>query len=241
MNQHIIRNDWAPLLKPEFEKDYYQKLRQFLKEEYTTRTVYPDMFDLFNALNYTPYEKVKVVILGQDPYHGPGQAHGLSFSVMPGVRQPPSLQNVFKELHDDLGCAIPSHGCLIEWARQGVLLLNTVLSVRRGSPNSHKGMGWEQFTDAIIRDLNDREKPIVFILWGRNAQAKEALITHPHHFIIKSPHPSPFSAHSGFFGSHPFSRTNQFLESVGETPVHWQVSLEEPDLHSEHEKNISHE
>lgn len=239
MEKHILKNDWDPLLKPEFEKDYYQKLRGFLKEEYSSKTIYPDMYDLFNALNYTPYEKVKVVILGQDPYHEPGQAHGLSFSVMPGVRQPPSLQNIFKELKDDLDCEIPKHGCLIEWARQGVLLLNTVLSVRRGAANSHKGMGWEQFTDAVIRDLNDREQPIVFILWGRNAQAKEELITNKQHFIIKSTHPSPFSARYGFFGSHPFSRTNQYLESVGEEPINWQVSIEEPDLSSEKEKNIS--
>ncbi|MCO7125510.1 uracil-DNA glycosylase [Sporolactobacillus shoreicorticis] len=228
--KHILKNDWEPLLKSEFEKEYYQRLRQFLKKEYTTKTIYPDMYDLFNALNYTPYEKVKVVILGQDPYHEPGQAHGLSFSVMPGVQPPPSLQNIFKELKDDLGCEIPKHGCLIEWARQGVLLLNTVLSVRRGAANSHKGMGWEQFTDAVIRDLNEREQPIVFILWGRNAQAKEELITNKQHFIIKSPHPSPFSARYGFFGSRPFSRTNQFLQSVGEAPINWQISIEEPEL-----------
>ncbi|MCO7175096.1 uracil-DNA glycosylase [Sporolactobacillus kofuensis] len=228
--KHILHNDWEELLQPEFEKDYYQKLRQFLKEEYSTKTIYPVMYDLFNALNYTPYKKVKVVILGQDPYHEPGQAHGLSFSVMPGVRQPPSLQNIFKELKDDLGCEIPNHGCLIEWARQGVLLLNTVLSVRRGAANSHKGMGWEQFTDAIIQDLNEREQPIVFMLWGRHAQAKEALITNKQHFIIKSSHPSPFSARYGFFGSHPFSRANAYLKQAGEEPINWQVSLEEPNL-----------
>lgn len=231
--KHILKNDWEPLLEPEFHKDYYLKLREFLKDEYTTKTIYPDMYDLFNALKYTPYEKVKVVILGQDPYHEPGQAHGLSFSVKPGVPQPPSLQNIFKELHDDLGCAIPRHGCLIEWARQGVLLLNTVLSVRRGAANSHKGKGWEQFTDAVIRDLNARETPIVFILWGRNAQAKEVLITNPQHFIIKSSHPSPFSAHYGFFGSHPFSRANHDLESAGETPINWQISMEEPSLNKD--------
>ncbi|MCL1631360.1 uracil-DNA glycosylase [Sporolactobacillus sp. CPB3-1] len=228
--KHLLKNDWEPLLQPEFEKDYYLKLRQFLKQEYSTKTIYPDMYDLFNALKLTPYEKVKVVILGQDPYHEPGQAHGLSFSVLPGVKQPPSLQNIFKELESDLGCTTPKHGCLIEWAKQGVLLLNTVLSVRRGAANSHKGMGWEQFTDAVIRDLNDRERPIVFILWGRNAQAKESLITNKQHFIIKSSHPSPFSAHYGFFGSRPFSRTNEFLESVSETPINWQVSIEEPEL-----------
>lgn len=228
--KHILNNDWESLLEPEFQKDYYQKLRSFLKEEYSKQTIYPDMYDLFNALNYTPYHQVKVVILGQDPYHEPGQAHGLSFSVRPGVRQPPSLQNIFKELNDDLGCPIPRHGCLIEWARQGVLMLNTVLSVRRGAANSHKGMGWEQFTDTVIRDLNERKQPIVFILWGRHAQAKEELITNAHHFIIKSSHPSPFSARYGFFGSHPFSRANHYLESAGEEPINWAISLEEPSV-----------
>lgn len=228
--KHILTNDWESLLEPEFQKDYYQKLRSFLKEEYSNQTIYPDMYDLFNALNYTPYHQVKVVILGQDPYHEPGQAHGLSFSVRPGVRQPPSLQNIFKELNDDLGCPIPRHGCLIEWARQGVLMLNTVLSVRRGAANSHKGMGWEQFTDTVIRDLNAREQPIVFILWGRHAQAKEELITNAHHFIIKSSHPSPFSARYGFFGSHPFSRANHYLESAGEEPINWAISVDEPSI-----------
>lgn len=228
--KHILTNDWESLLEPEFQKDYYQKLRSFLKEEYSNQTIYPDMYDLFNALNYTPYHQVKVVILGQDPYHEPGQAHGLSFSVRPGVRQPPSLQNIFKELNDDLGCPVPRHGCLIEWARQGVLMLNTVLSVRRGAANSHKGMGWEQFTDTVIRDLNAREQPIVFILWGRHAQAKEELITNAHHFIIKSSHPSPFSARYGFFGSHPFSRANHYLESAGEEPINWAISVDEPSI-----------
>ncbi|MFT8871520.1 MAG: uracil-DNA glycosylase [Sporolactobacillus sp.] len=226
----ILTNDWEPLLEPEFQKDYYLKLRTFLKNEYMTRSVYPDMYDLFNALKYTPYREVKVVILGQDPYHEPGQAHGLSFSVKPGVRQPPSLQNIFKELHDDIGCPIPRHGCLIEWARQGVLLLNTVLSVRRGAANSHKGIGWETFTDVVIGDLNAREQPIVFILWGRNAQAKTELITNKQHLVIQSSHPSPFSAHYGFFGSHPFSRANTYLESVGEAPINWQLSADEPQL-----------
>ncbi|RYL95053.1 uracil-DNA glycosylase [Sporolactobacillus sp. THM7-4] len=230
MPKQILTNDWAPLLGPEFHKDYYLRLREFLKHEYTEKTVYPDMYDLFNALKYTPYEKVKVVILGQDPYHEPGQAHGLSFSVKPGVPQPPSLQNIFKELHDDLGCPIPHHGCLIEWARQGVLLLNTVLSVRRGAANSHKGKGWEQFTDEVIRDLNRREKPIVFILWGRHAQAKKELITNPNHYIIESSHPSPLSARYSFFGSRPFSRANHYLQSVGEEPIDWQISVDEPSV-----------
>ncbi|MTT30892.1 uracil-DNA glycosylase [Terrilactibacillus sp. BCM23-1] len=224
--QTILKNDWAEELNSEFEKPYYKDLRTKLKEEYETKIIYPDMYDLFNALNETPYDKVKVVILGQDPYHGPNQAHGLSFSVKPGVRKPPSLQNVFKELHDDLGYPIPEHGCLIEWAKRGVLLLNTVLSVRKGEPNSHKNLGWEQFTDHVIQSLNKREKPIVFILWGRHAQNKRGLITNKAHHIIASPHPSPFSAHRGFFGSHPFSKTNQFLESVGEEPINWRLSDE---------------
>lgn len=222
----ILKNDWAPLLEAEFEKPYYLKLRQFLVDEYNNRVVYPDKYDIYNALHYTPFENTKVVILGQDPYHGPGQAHGLSFSVQPGVKAPPSLQNIFKELRDDLGCRIPNNGCLVKWAEQGVLLLNTVLTVRKSSPNSHRGMGWETFTDQVIRTLNEREKPVVFILWGRNAQAKQELITSPRHLIIKSPHPSPFSADRGFFGSRPFSKTNQFLREIGSTEIDWQI----PDL-----------
>ncbi|MBO8165369.1 MAG: uracil-DNA glycosylase [Brevibacillus sp.] len=222
----ILRNDWAEFLSSEFEKPYYIKLREFLKEEYRTRTIYPDMYDIFNALHYTSYADTKVVILGQDPYHGPGQAHGLSFSVKPGVTPPPSLQNMFKELQNDLGCTIPNNGCLVKWAEQGVLLLNTVLTVRRGAPNSHRGMGWETFTDRVIAALNEREKPVVFLLWGKNAQEKRHLITAPHHHIIMSPHPSPFSANRGFFGSRPFSRTNQFLKSIGSREIDWQI----PDL-----------
>ncbi|MFC7394638.1 uracil-DNA glycosylase [Scopulibacillus cellulosilyticus] len=220
----ILKNDWSDYLNEEFHKDYYLNLRGFLKKEYTNQTIYPDMYDIYNALHYTSYDKTKVVILGQDPYHGPGQAHGLSFSVQPGVKQPPSLQNIFKELQNDLGCEIPNHGCLIEWAKQGVLLLNTVLTVRRANPNSHKGMGWEQFTDQVIRKLNERDKPVVFILWGRHAQAKQELITNQGHCIIKSPHPSPFSANRGFFGSRPFSKANAFLQSIGEQPVDWCIS-----------------
>ncbi|WP_126429002.1 uracil-DNA glycosylase [Brevibacillus marinus] len=219
----ILRNDWAPLLESEFTKPYYLKLRQFLIEEYRTKTIYPDMYDIFNALHYTSYADTKVVILGQDPYHGPGQAHGLSFSVKPGVTPPPSLQNMFKELHDDLGCYIPNNGYLVKWAEQGVLLLNTVLTVRRSAPNSHRGMGWETFTDRVISILNEREKPVVFLLWGRHAQEKRALITAPHHHIITAPHPSPFSANRGFFGSRPFSRTNQFLRSIGSEEIDWQI------------------
>ncbi|GAA4862783.1 uracil-DNA glycosylase [Paenibacillus vulneris] len=219
----ILNNDWQALLASEFEEPYYKELRQFLKNEYNTRTIYPDMYDIFNALHLTPYASVKVVILGQDPYHGPGQAHGLSFSVKPGVPAPPSLQNMFKELQDDLGCTIPNNGYLVRWAEQGVLLLNTVLTVREGSPNSHKGMGWERFTDRVISHLNQREEPIVFILWGSHAQQKMQLITNRHHFILRSVHPSPLSAYRGFFGSKPYSQTNQFLKSIGSPEIDWQI------------------
>lgn len=219
----ILKNDWNNILKDEFEKDYYLKLRQFLINEYRTKTIYPNMYDIFNALHYTPYNKVKVVILGQDPYHGPNQAHGLSFSVKPEVQTPPSLKNIFKELNTDLNCFIPNNGFLESWAMQGVLLLNTVLTVRANCPNSHKGIGWETFTNKIISSLNERHEPIVFILWGSNAQKKEELITNPKHFIIKSAHPSPLSAHRGFFGSKPFSKTNDFLNSINEKPINWQI------------------
>ncbi|SFL27017.1 Uracil-DNA glycosylase [Paenibacillus sp. 1_12] len=219
----ILSNDWAQQLAFEFEQPYYLELRQFLKQEYSTRTIYPHMHDIFNALHYTPYAEAKVVILGQDPYHGPGQAHGLSFSVKPGVRQPPSLQNMFKELRDDLGCTIPNNGYLVPWAEQGVLLLNTVLTVREGEANSHKGKGWERFTDQIIRKLNDREQPLVFILWGSNAQQKTQLITNERHHILRSVHPSPLSVHRGFYGSKPYSQANAFLKSMGQTEINWQL------------------
>lgn len=219
----ILKNDWNDLLKDEFQKDYYLKLRHFLINEYKTKTIYPNMYDIFNALQYTPYSKVKVVILGQDPYHGPDQAHGLSFSVKPQVKIPPSLNNIFKELNNDLNCFIPNNGFLENWAVQGVLLLNTVLTVRANLANSHKGIGWEIFTDKVIKLLNERKDPIVFILWGSNAQKKQELITNPIHFIIKSPHPSPLSAHRGFFGSKPFSKTNEFLKSIGKEPIDWQI------------------
>ena len=219
----IFHNDWAPLLTPELEKPYYKKLRQFLIHEYRTTRVYPDMYAIFNALHYTSYADTKVVILGQDPYHGPGQAHGLSFSVLPGVEPPPSLKNIFQELHDDLGCTIPNSGCRKPWADQGVLLLNTVLTVREHQAFSHHNQGWEQFTDRIIELLNEREKPMAFILWGSPARKKKVMITNPRHYIVESPHPSPLSANRGFFGSHPFSRVNQFLESCGETPIDWQL------------------
>jgi uracil-DNA glycosylase len=221
----ILHNDWAPLLEQEFQKPYYLRLRQFLIEEYRTKVVYPDKYDIFNALHLTPYAETKVVILGQDPYHGPGQAHGLSFSVKPGVTPPPSLQNIFKELQSDLGCTIPNHGHLVSWAKQGVLLLNTVLTVRAGSPASHKGKGWEQFTDQVIATLNERDVPMVFILWGRHAQEKASFINTRKHCIISSPHPSPFSANRGFFGSRPFSRANQFLRANGLPEIDWQLPL----------------
>lgn len=218
-----IKNDWMGLLENQFQMEYYKELRTFLIHEYGSRTIYPDKYDIFNALNYTAYKDVKVVILGQDPYHGPNQAHGLSFSVKPGVPAPPSLVNIYKELKDDLGCFIPNNGYLKKWTDQGVLLLNTALTVRAREANSHRNKGWEIFTDAIISILNKREKPMVFILWGSNAISKEKLITNKIHYIIKSPHPSPLSAHRGFFGSKPFSKTNNFLESIGEAPIDWQI------------------
>ncbi|PFZ07848.1 uracil-DNA glycosylase [Bacillus pseudomycoides] len=221
--EHILKNDWEPLLAPEFEKPYYQKLRQFLKEEYSTHVIYPKANDIFNALHYTSYEDTKVVILGQDPYHGPDQAYGLSFSVQPGVKTPPSLQNMYKELHADLGCEIPNNGYLVKWAEQGVLLLNAVLTVRQGEANSHKGKGWEHFTDRVIELLNEREKPLIFILWGRHAQAKKKLITNSNHHIIESVHPSPLSARRGFFGSKPFSKVNDLLSSMDEKKIDWKI------------------
>ncbi len=218
-----IGNDWDEILKGEFDKEYYQKLRAFLVKEYRTRKIFPNMFDIFNALKYTPYSGVKAVILGQDPYHGEGQAHGLCFSVRRGVEPPPSLKNIFKEIHDDVGTDIPSCGELTHWAEQGVLLLNTVLTVRMGEANSHKGMGWECFTDRVISALNEREKPMVFLLWGSNARQKKSLITNPAHKILETVHPSPLSAYNGFFGCRHFSKTNEFLESIGETPIDWSV------------------
>jgi uracil-DNA glycosylase len=219
----ILHNDWAPRLEAEFAQPYYLQLRSFLKEEYRTQTIYPDMNDIYNALHLTSWSGVKAVILGQDPYHGPGQAHGLSFSVKPGIDVPPSLQNMYKELRDDLGCTIPKHGYLKHWAEQGVLLLNAVLTVRAGLPNSHRGKGWERLTDRVIAELNERERPVVFLLWGANAQEKARLIDDSRHHIIRSPHPSPLSAHRGFFGSRPFSRTNAFLRSIGSAEIDWQL------------------
>lgn len=219
----ILKNDWKELLEEEFKKDYYLKLREFLSTEYKSKMIYPNMYDIFNALHYTDYKNVKVVILGQDPYHGENQAHGLSFSVKPEVSIPPSLKNIYKELQSDMGCYIPNNGSLIKWAEQGVLLLNAVLTVRAGEANSHKNIGWEDFTNKIIAILNKREDPLIFILWGRNAQSKEELITNPKHFIIKSVHPSPLSAHRGFLGSRPFSKTNKILKSLGKDPIDWQI------------------
>lgn len=219
----VIGNDWDLLLAPEREKTYYKNLRKQLIDEYKNYKVYPNMYDIFNALKSVSYEDCKVVILGQDPYHGEGQAHGYSFSVKKGVRIPPSLLNIYKEMHDDVGTYIPDNGYLMKWADQGILLLNTSLTVRAKSPNSHEKLGREILTDKIIKILNDRQKPMVFILWGRNAQTKEKFITNPNHLIIKSPHPSPFSASRGFFGSKPFSKTNNFLKSIGDSPIDWQI------------------
>lgn len=223
MAMAILKNDWTPLLEDEFKKPYYQQLRKTLQEEYQTKVIYPDRYDIYNALHFTPFNDTKVVIIGQDPYHGPGQAHGLSFSVKPEVKIPPSLQNIYKELQSDLGCYIPNNGYLVKWAKQGVLMLNAVLTVRAGIPNSHKGLGWEIFTDKVIETLNQRETPVVFILWGKFAQQKQQLITSPRHFIIKSPHPSPFSANRGFFGSRPFSKTNAILREIWGKEIDWQI------------------
>ena len=218
-----IGNSWDDLLKDEFQKDYYLKLRQFLIGEYKNHTVYPDMHDIFNALVNTPYEDVKVVILGQDPYHEPGQAHGMCFSVKPGVKTPPSLVNIYKELKDDLGIEPHSDGYLMKWAEQGVLLMNTCLTVREHQANSHRNKGWEILTDKIIELLNQREKPMVFILWGANAKSKIRLITGKQHLILTGAHPSPLSAYNGFFGGRYFSRANEFLVSTGQEPVDWDL------------------
>ena len=218
-----IGNSWDDILRDEFSSEYYLRLREFLKYEYAHYNVYPDMYDIFNSLKYTPYENVKAVIIGQDPYHGAGQAHGLCFSVKKGVQPPPSLQNIFKELYNDLGIVPPPHGELTSWAKQGVLLLNTALTVREGRPNSHRGKGWEQLTDAIISKLNERTVPIAFIMWGGNAKAKAPLITNPIHGIFKAAHPSPLSANSGFFGCHHFSAVNDFLRANGIDPIDWRI------------------
>lgn len=220
----IIGNDWDEHLSSLFDSEGYQKLRKFLDNEYATKTIYPLKENIYTALRLTSFSNTKVVILGQDPYHEPNQAHGLAFSVNKGVDIPPSLVNIYKELNADLGCPIPSHGYLTDWAKQGVLLLNTVLTVQRANANSHKGMGWEKVTDKIIESLNDKTTPVVFILWGNNARSKKKLITNPMHMIIESAHPSPLSAYHGFFGSRPFSRTNNFLVKHNEKPIDWTIS-----------------
>lgn len=218
-----LGNSWDGLLAEEFKKPYYLQLRQFLKQEYSTQQIFPPMYDIFNALRYTPYENVKAVILGQDPYHEPGQAHGLAFSVKKGVMPPPSLKNIYKELNDDLGVTAPSHGELTDWAKQGVLLLNTVLTVRRGQANSHRGKGWETFTDSVIRLLNDKSEPLVFLLWGGNAKSKLPLLTNPNHLVLTAAHPSPLSAFSGFFGCRHFSKANAYLQQKEVAPIDWQI------------------
>lgn len=218
-----ISNDWLGAIGGEFKKEYYKKLYQFVKEEYSTHVIYPPSEDIFNALHLTPLKEVKVVIIGQDPYHNVNQAHGLCFSVRPEVDIPPSLVNIYKELQDDLGCYVPNNGYLVKWAKQGVLMLNTVLTVRAHQAASHQGKGWEQFTDAIIEAVNKEERPIVFILWGKPAQMKKKMLDNPKHLILEAPHPSPLSAYRGFFGSRPFSKTNTFLQEHGVEPIDWQI------------------
>ncbi len=218
-----LANDWDDILGAEFSKDYYLSLRAFLKAEYASQRIYPDMNNIFSALKATPYSKVKVVIIGQDPYHEPHQAHGMCFSVQPGTLPPPSLINIFKELQSDIGAFIPNNGYLMPWAKQGVLLLNTVLTVREGAPLSHKGKGWEIFTDRVIAALSNRADPVIFLLWGSHAQAKADLIDQTHHFILKAPHPSPLSASRGFFGCKHFSKTNDFLLRLVKSPIDWQI------------------
>lgn len=221
-----MRTDWNPLLREELSQQYFADLQTFVQGERERFRVYPPESEVFAALHETPYRATKVVILGQDPYHGAGQAHGLCFSVRPGVRVPPSLQNIFKELRDDLGIDIPSHGNLTRWARQGVLLLNTTLTVREGQAGSHQGKGWETFTDRVIRTVNEKEERTVFVLWGSHARKKRALVTNARHSVIESAHPSPLSAHNGFFGSRPFSRVNSALEEAGLSPVDWSLGPE---------------
>ncbi len=218
-----ISNDWAPALREEYKKPYYKDLFLKVNEEYSKYQIFPPADDIFNAFHLTPLKDVKVVILGQDPYHNIGQAHGLSFSVKPGIEAPPSLVNIYNELKEDLGCYIPNHGYLVKWAKQGVLLLNTVLTVRAHQANSHRGIGWEDFTNAVIRILNEQDRPIVFLLWGRPAQNKMSMLNNPNHLILTAPHPSPLSAYRGFFGCKHFSRTNEFLSQHGIAPIDWQI------------------
>ena len=220
----MIDNDWLPCIQDEFKKPYYKELYRFIRQEYNTRVVYPPADDIFNAFHLTPLSEVKALILGQDPYHGPRQAHGLCFSVLPDQSEiPPSLQNIYQELKEDLECFIPNNGYLEKWARQGVLMLNTVLTVRAHQPGSHQGRGWEQFTDAIIQAVNAQERPVVYLLWGRPAQSKIPMLTNPGHLILKAPHPSPYSADRGFFGCRHFSQANEFLRANGQEPIDWQI------------------
>jgi uracil-DNA glycosylase len=218
-----ICNDWNEYLKPEYGKEYYRNLYRTIKEEYAKGPVFPESDRIFEAFHLTPLADVKVVIIGQDPYHNIGQAHGLCFSVQPGIEIPPSLVNIYKELQDDLGCSIPNNGYLTKWAEQGVLLLNTVLTVRAHQANSHRGIGWEEFTDAAIRILNEQDRPIVYLLWGKPAQSKKRMLNNPKHLILEAPHPSPLSAYRGFFGCRHFSKTNEFLTEHGLTPIDWQI------------------
>lgn len=218
-----LDNDWDEILKDEFKKEYYLKLREFLKAEYRSREIFPNMYDIFNALKLTSYKDTKVLILGQDPYHDIGQAHGLAFSVKPGIKTPPSLLNIYKEIKDEYGYDIPSSGYLESWSKQGVLLLNTVLTVRAHQPNSHKNMGWEIFTDEIIKILNRREEPVIFVLWGANARSKKQFIDTKKHFVLEAPHPSPLSAHRGFFGCNHFKKINDILGSLGKDAIDWRV------------------
>lgn len=218
-----IQNDWLQPLSPEFKKPYYAKLYKTIREEYSTRQIFPPADEIFTAFELTPLSEVKVVIIGQDPYHGDGQAHGLCFSVKPDIETPPSLVNIYKELNSDLGCYIPNNGYLTKWAKQGVLLLNTVLTVRAHQANSHRGIGWEEFTDAAIRILNEQDRPIVYLLWGKPAQMKKSMLNNPKHLILEAPHPSPLSAYRGFFGCQHFSKTNQFLKENGLEPIDWQI------------------
>lgn len=219
----MIQNDWTPFLKEEFEKDYFKKVNEFVEKEMQTKVIYPPKDSIFCAFEYTEYAQVKVVLLGQDPYHQPNQAHGLCFSVQKGEKIPPSLLNMYKELQSDYGIPIASHGCLTSWTKQGVFLLNTILTVEDSKPLSHQGVGWEVFTDNVIKKINDKNEPVVFLLWGKNAQLKKALITNKHHLILEAPHPSPLSSHRGFFGSKPFSKTNEFLRNTHQTEINWKI------------------
>jgi uracil-DNA glycosylase len=223
ISMELKNTDWSRVLRDEFEKPYYRNLMEFIRNEYETKTIYPEKQDIFNAFQFTSYKDVRVVLLGQDPYHGPNQAHGLSFSVKPDVKLPPSLRNIFKELHQDLGFQVPNNGYLVKWARQGVMLLNTVLTVREGEAHSHKNKGWETFTNEVIKQINKKESPVIFMLWGRPAQTKINLIDTDKHYVIESAHPSPLSANRGFFGSRPFSKVNEILENYGLDVICWKI------------------